>query len=63
MIETRPQNAVAGGVDPGNLEACRISATAVSCLRQGYGGRVARGYNPVAASRSPRSHQLAFAND
>ena len=53
MIETRPQNAVAGGVDPGNLEACRISATAVS----------ARGYNPGAPGRNPRSHQLGFAND
>ena len=53
MIETRPQNAVAGGVDPGNLEACRISATAVS----------GRGYNPGAARRNPRSQQLTFAND
>ena len=53
MIETRPQNAVAGDDDTGNREACRISATAVS----------ARGYNLGAASRNPRSHQLSFAND
>ena len=38
MIETRPKNAVTGGVDSGSLEACRISATAVS----------ARGYNILA---------------
>jgi len=49
MIETRPQNAGAGGVDSGSLEACRISATAVS----------ARSCNP-GASRNPRSHQLTF---
>jgi hypothetical protein len=30
MIETRPKNAVAGGVEPGNPKTCRISATAVS---------------------------------
>jgi hypothetical protein len=53
MIETRWQNAVAGGVDPGNPEACRISATAVN----------ASGYNLGAGSRNPRSQQLAFEND
>ena len=53
MIETRPKNAVAGGVDPGNLGAGRISATAVG----------ARGYNLVVPSRNPRSQQLAFRND
>jgi len=53
MIEPRSKNAVAGGVDPGNPEACLISATAVS----------ARGYNLGAGSRNPRSQQLAFGND
>ena len=53
MIETRPQNAVAGNGETGNREACRISSTAVS----------ARGYNLGAASRNARSHQLSFAND
>jgi hypothetical protein len=53
MIETRPQNAGGGDGETGNLEACRISATAVS----------ARGYNIGAASRNARSHQLSFAND
>ena len=53
MIETRPQNAGARGVDSGSLEACRISATVVS----------ARSYHPGAASRNPRSYQLTFAND
>ncbi|HEX4697355.1 MAG TPA: hypothetical protein VH254_06745 [Candidatus Udaeobacter sp.] len=48
MIETRPQKAVGRGADPGNPEACHISATAVS----------ARGYN-LAAVRSCRSLQLA----
>jgi hypothetical protein len=40
MIETRPKNAVAGGGDPGNHEAFRISATAIN----------ARGYNPMVAN-------------
>jgi hypothetical protein len=52
MIETRPQKAVAGGVEPGNPEACHISAAAVSD----------RGYN-LAAGRSRRSQQLAIRND
>ncbi len=52
MIETRPQKAVAGGVDPGNPEAYHISAAAVSV----------RGYN-LAAGRSRRSQQLATTND
>ena len=52
MIETRPQKAVAGGVDPGNSEAYHISAAAVS----------ARGYN-LAAGRTGRSQQLATTND
>jgi hypothetical protein len=52
MIETRPQKAVAGGVDPGNPEAYHISAAAVS----------APGYN-LAAGRSRRSQQLAPTND
>ncbi len=29
MIETRPRNAVAGGVDPGNPRACDVRAAAV----------------------------------
>jgi hypothetical protein len=52
MIETRPQKAVAGGVDPGNPEAYHISAAAVS----------ARGYN-LADGHSRRSQQLATTND
>jgi len=52
MIETRPQKAVAGGVDPGNPEACHISAAVVS----------AGGYN-LAAGRSRGSQQLATTND
>jgi hypothetical protein len=52
MIETHPQKAVARGVDPGNPEACHISAAAVSAC----------GYN-LAAGRSRRSQQLATTND
>jgi len=52
MIETRSQKAVAGGVDPGNPEACHISAAAVS----------ARGHN-LAADRSRRSQRFATTND
>ena len=40
MIETRPQDSVAGGVDPGNSKACYRSLSAVS----------ARGYNVSASS-------------
>jgi len=39
MIETRPQKAVAGGVDPGKPEACHISAAAVTA--RGYNNQVA----------------------
>ncbi len=53
MIETRSKKAVAGGRDPGNPQACRISAAAVS----------ARGDNLGADSRNPRSQQLEFGND
>jgi hypothetical protein len=48
MIETRPQNVVAAGVDPGNPEGWHVSAAAVS----------ARGYNFVVGSRNCRRHQL-----
>jgi hypothetical protein len=50
MIETRPQKAVAGGVDPGNPEACHRSLSAVS----------ARGYN-ISASGPQR--QLRQSHD
>jgi hypothetical protein len=42
MIETRPQNVVAGGVDPGNPEAWLVSAAEGN----------ARGYNFVVGSRN-----------
>jgi len=48
MIETRPQNVVAAGVDPAILKVGNVSAAAVS----------ARGYNFVVGSRNCRRQQL-----
>ena len=48
MIETRPKNPVAGGVDPGSPEACHISAAAFS----------ARGYNTLATTSGMRLAQI-----
>ena len=53
MIETRSQNLVAGGVDPGAPEGCHLSAPVAS----------ARGYNLAAANRDRRPQQLKLGND
>ncbi len=47
MIETRPENSVAGGDDPGGPEACHIGLAAVT----------AHGYNGSAASQQGQLRQ------
>jgi hypothetical protein len=62
MIETRRQGSVAGGVDPGNSEACLVTGVQRTARPTCSAVVSARGYNLVA-SRTRRSQQLATTND